>query len=843
VNASRPDLPSRTPLQTAFAPACRWLLLVALFASYPVALFVPMGAGFGLVFYIAAPTGVLLTLTGLAYLLLSPPRAGAAGRRRRTALVLTAVLWLYVILHIAAAVAGRSADLFRLADTLAMVVLPAFYALAPRGVRPQRLDRVLLVLWAVQVAHCGAQVWLGQEPVALAGNRNWAATLVAVLALWACYALRRVGGVRGGLDTPLLRLALQGMVLIISLGVVYACHCRATWLALALYAVAVFLLKPCSALGRVLLLTVLLVVGIGAVACYPERVGEMIRRDIRPPLFASSLRMVWDHPALGVGPGNFARDFVRYRSTAQKARAVAAPVTEHPHCEALDVALAAGLVAAFLWAVVLLGPLGLPTGRSMVRRLAHASLWLLVVHGFLDKTLVQPPTSILAVLFAGMLWRPWLHLRAAARRRPPRLAALRLPVAAVALLAGLYVAGRDLWQGQLFRRAYLAEAEGQRAEAAGSPDRARAAYHRAYAAYAQSTRVAPRNVRTHAYAGICANNKLRDPERALEHLRTAMRLGPDFAHLNGEAGLALGSLGRHEDAYAFFEREAQLFPFDIEPRQRLLLCAVATGRVSLLPAHHSRLLSNAVRKAWQSLGESQVHSLSLSLRAALAASRAREATEAANALLAPIESRMSEPPLSASVDGRVVDALRRAPFGRLDVDYWLELEGSRRAWVAGEGRSPEALATTGAAAAPGDEAAPRRLADLARMAGYTPAYLVPTAPSLRCRFMELRRGTERWLLDLVQAKAIPDATLASLLTQPALATGCGVRSGDLRGPWWRCRPTRCSSSSAPRPWGPWCGRPRQPVVSPSPSHPWWRGRSCRRPCQRNCRPGACLPTA
>jgi O-antigen ligase/tetratricopeptide (TPR) repeat protein len=739
-----------------------------------------MGTGFGLVFYIAAPTFALLTLAAMAYLAVTPVR-GPGGPLRTAGFAL--VLWLYVGLHLAAAAVGRTADLFRIADTAGMVVLAAFVAVAPRSVRPRRLDLLLLAFWGVQVLHCGVQALMGCEPVALAGNRNWAATLVAVLALWACHALRRAGGPRRGLDAPVHRFLLQGLVIAVSLAVVYACHCRATWVALALYALVVFLLKPCGWFGRGLLLAALLLVALGVVIAYPEKVGEMIERDIRLPLFANSLRMVRDHPVLGVGPGNFTRDFVAYRSTAQKARAAAAPVSDHPHCEPLNVALAAGVLAALLWAVVLGLPLGLPTGRSAARRLAHASLWLLLVHGLLDKPLVQPPTSILAVLFAGMLWRPWLRLRADGRRRPAALSALRLPVAAVAVLLGLYMAGRDLWQGVLFRRANLAEAEGQRLEAARQAERAGTACRRAYAAYEQSTRVAPRNVRTHAYAGICANNKLRDPQRALGHLRQAMSLEPDFAHLNGEAGLALGSLGRHEDAFPFFTREAQLFPFDIEPLQRLLLCAVATGRTGMLEPVHARLLANSVRKTWQTLGEEQARSLTLSFRVSLTTGRHDRALLVASALVAPADSQPAESPLYASLDRALVDALRLAPFGSLDTDYWQDLETTRRRWVR-SGSPPVPALAAGRREAAGPEAGTGslpRLVDTARLLGYAPACLQSPAPALAGRFVELRRAAERWLLDLERGEAIPDATLASLLTRPALASACGIRSEDLRG--------------------------------------------------------------
>jgi O-antigen ligase/tetratricopeptide (TPR) repeat protein len=777
-----PAAPPRGPtsIHQAFTPLLRWLVVAALFASYPVALFVPMGTGFSLVFHFAAPLFTVLTLVAAAHLAITPVQgAGHAAASRRLGFIL--VLWLYVALHLAAAAAGRTADWFRLADTAGMVVLAALFAVGPARLRPRRLDLFLLSLWCVQVVHCGLQALAHYEPVALAGNRNWAATLLAVLAPWACFALRRLGGPRRGMSAPLSRILLQGAVVVISLVIVYACHCRATWLGLALYALVMFMLKPCSWPKRVLLLAVLLAVATGAIISYPEKIARAIERDIRLPLYASTIRMVADHPYLGVGPGNFARDFVTYRSTAQKARAVAAPVTEHPHCELLDVGVAVGVLGALLWAFVFVTPLVLPTGNSPYRRLAHASLWVLVVHGMLDKTLVQPPTSVLAVVFAGLLWRPWIRLRADPRRRPAWLDTLRLPLAVAVLLLSLYVAGRDLWQGALFRRAYLAEAQGQYYEARGDAERARSTYARAYDAYVLSTRVAPRNVRSHAYAGICANNKLRDPERALRHIQNAMAIEPDFAHLNGEAGLALGTLGRHEEAFAFFARESQIFPFDVEPLQRLFLCAAVTNRLDLLAPLHAQLMATSSRKASVTLGAEELRSLGMTLRVALADDRPRDALAAANAIAQPLESGAVEPPLYGCLDRRLVEAIRLAPFGALDVDYWRQLEAARQRWVETCPRQPAdllALARTDGALAPEKVAT---LLDIARLAGYSPArLLLPQSPQ-GARFVELSRDADRWLLDLDRGVVLERSGLVSLYALPAVRDACGISSDDLRG--------------------------------------------------------------
>ena len=162
--------PGSTPLHRVFTPLVRWLVVAALFASYPVALLVPMGTRFSLSFHIATPLFAVLTLVATAYLAITPLQGhGPRGALRRLGVVL--VLWLYVALHIVAAVAGRTADLFRVTDTMGLVVLTVFLAVGPVRLLPRRLDLLLLWLWCAQVVHCGFQALAGYEPVALAGNR------------------------------------------------------------------------------------------------------------------------------------------------------------------------------------------------------------------------------------------------------------------------------------------------------------------------------------------------------------------------------------------------------------------------------------------------------------------------------------------------------------------------------------------------------------------------------------------------------------------------------------------------------------------------------------------------
>jgi hypothetical protein len=173
--------------------------------------------------------------------------------------------------------------------------------------------------------------------------------------------------------------------------------------------------------------------------------------------------------------------------------------------------------------------------------------------------------------------------------------------------------------------------------------------------------------------------------------------------------------------------------------------------------------------------------LALSYRVSLVTSRLPESLATANSIVAPTDSRPAEPPLYAHLARPLVEAVRLAPFGSLDSEYWQELEATRQRWMAAGCPPVPTLAVAARAPLSADAAASQRFLDTARFAGYTPACLLATEPHLSGRFVELRRGPEHWLLDLERGEAFPEVTLASLLTQAALAERCGVRSDALRG--------------------------------------------------------------
>jgi putative inorganic carbon (HCO3(-)) transporter len=113
---------------------------------------------------------------------------------------------------------------------------------------------------------------------------------------------------------------------------------------------------------------------------------------IRVQLWESSLRMIQDHPLLGVGMDNF---LYHYRSGYMLPEAVAEPNLSHPHNFVLTFWLQMGIagLAAFLWLLVTLVRMWHavwsmdpgPFERAAMAGVAGATVDM-VVHGLVDNS-------------------------------------------------------------------------------------------------------------------------------------------------------------------------------------------------------------------------------------------------------------------------------------------------------------------------------------------------------------------------------------------------------------------------------------------------------------------------
>lgn len=731
----------------------RCMSVALLFLALPVSLV--CGVGFlvsgTLRFFI--PTFTVLSVLVLPAVLLSPLHREGRGvavvsgwLSRYSHMTLIGVTVLIVL----------SSWIFRTAQTSAVIALlgmfavPWFYASCPRTLIPRRIPQILGVLWLIQVVHGYMQIGLGLEVVALAGNRNWAATLIIILAPWALLSLEPRARRRTKRNAQHFRILVALAIAGLSLPLVVLCHCRATWLMLAVYAFLFLLLPSCTRLARAVVIGLTAVLLMGVVVVKADRIVDMVTRDIRVPLYASTIRLVRDHPMFGVGAGNFRREFVEYRSLAHKARPNAATVTEHPHNELLHVAAQAGIPVAVIWALLLVPPLFLFRRRSPYWLSVHFTAWMVIGHGMLDKVLVQPPMSILGLVCVGLLWRPMLRLRWASDKRPQFVARALLPAGcALGALFSIFLIVREVRVSAVLRRASQAERAGD--------------YEHAYEAYASACAIDPKAIHPHAYAGICAINKLRDPKRALPHLIDARELESDFAHLNGEIGLTLGTMGRDGEALPFFVREAELFPFSVTAHQRLYVCGTGTGRIADLSRLHQRIGTLLVQRATLTLGEEELQSCARRVALGVRQERIGVALGAASELVSPFTIGGAEPSYSAlcAAVGRKPVRFQGRGFSTFDGAYWARMWEWHKIWRMAPPQSAVDVgdAFAGLESVPeGSHARAAELCRFARAAGYDALEICSGALCL----VEIRRGSDSALVDAASGRTWRDASLEML---------------------------------------------------------------------------------
>lgn len=586
-----------------------WLPAVLLLIAYPLALAVPAGAGISLRFHIELPVFFGLALFTL-WNLLCRQWGGVKQRfdlhehaaRRHTPVTVARVLQVGVVAVVvacfASAFASERMDAFAAVRSIGFFAIPIYFATCPRKWLWRPLPLCLAVVWVLNAAHGIAGLYLNSRMVALAGNRNWAAALIAALVPWVWLAIGWDGN-RARRNAAVRSRCLR-VCLIVGSGALAAILCwhaasRGVWIVLAAYLLIFQVAARFTGATRWAAVSLLVVaVSLGGWVAR-DRLVSAAAQDIRLPLWRATLSMIADHPVAGVGPGNFRRAYPGYRLQAHRDRAVAAPVTEHPHNQLLDVAATLGIPLALAWAVLLLLPLARRRKLSAHWQAIHFSACLLVGHAMLDKTLVQAPTDMLALMFLGLLWRPWLACRLRPGLGRPELRRVFYGFAIVLGLAAAFAGGQMLIAGWQHRRGILLQSDGKP--------------HDAYRAFARAATIMPRQLEADVFAGAIASRILRDPERAMQHFANVRRQEPDFGRVNGEIGLAMGRAGDHAGAYPFFKRDAALFPLDLDAQSRRLQNALILQRYDELDDLRKQVAAARVRTARRRLGETQFETL------------------------------------------------------------------------------------------------------------------------------------------------------------------------------------------------------------------------------------------
>jgi O-antigen ligase/tetratricopeptide (TPR) repeat protein len=744
------------------------------FFSYPLSFFIPVRLGIPLTTNLVLPSFFWLSLLGSVYLLVTPLRGMAPKNLPWSNLGPATLLRLGLALVLGGILAsawwGRTADFASVVRALGWFSIPVFVAVCPRRLLPRWLMSILGLLWLVQAGHGLWQTHVGFPVVGLAGNTNWFSPLVLALAPWAMLTVSKLvlrGEAWADLAWPR-RVLMSALVLAVGLLtflLVVQTHCRATAVVLSAYGFFFWVLPRFSRAGRWFLCAGMLLLGTYCALLSIDQLVEMNQRDIRIPCWTQTARMVLQHPVLGVGPGNFRREFASVRSVAQKARDVASEVTEHPHNEVLHVFAELGFPLGLLWCLLLLPLLWPPKKRTGIWGVIHFSACMFFGHALFDKVLVQPPDSLLAYYLLGLLWRPMLTVRACPQSRQPSWRPLILVILGLALGYSGFMGWRQLRNGWVLRRAVLFSEHNLPRQA--------------YEAYRLSAQIDPTDVRSHTLAGMYAINRLRNPQLALEHLQRAVALEPDYAHVNGQIALSLGTLGRHADALPFFEREAQLYPFSVEAHQQLYVCRLLSQAPQGVGELVQTLAVLRYRETVKRLGEFETRQTAVALQQAFSRGDAEKADALTASLLGTNSNFGFEPGYLRLAKRSGWKTPLQAEWSTHELNIWQQSCLWRRQVRASNVRTPEemvglfrSLAEEGRL--PEGQNPALALAMLARQAGYRVTLLATSAGISDT--LEIRTSAGSWLANSATGVLKADRVVEQLVQDAALATELGLRN-------------------------------------------------------------------
>ena len=517
------------------------------FCTYPIAL-IPYRLGGGDSYYMRLPALVVLTFLSVPILL-----TGLEHVQRRWRICLT-VLAVAVIINLL----RQPADWQRTIGFIGYLSVPLAMALYSRqaAFRWSRTVVVLAGLWLLLMIY-GFDA--RTEVVGITGNRNWMAICLLATAPWgaiAIYALCR------GLRRRAWRLAITAVAISPVLLLIHRCASRAAWVALVCYLLFVGLNRLRARVRLLVLALIVIIGGSGAIANH-ERIVQIVDKDIRIPVWETAAQLAADHPVTGVGPGRFVNVYAEYLTTSSyHRRAVASETIAHPHNEFLNIAANIGIPAALAWLIAILLLLRLPRGAPAYLQIAHFSAFVIYLHAMLDKPLVQPPSSIIALCCLGLLYGRCALVQATTagdQAGPATAGHITIQPAGPAGRWGpalfAVVVIFSLWHTiDMIRLGWMQRGAAHH-EFAGD-------YDRAFDCYDAVTRIAPRRIDGWYGCGAIAIEKFIDPKRALPYLEKAHALDPNYAHINRFLGQTYGTMRQLDIAVRYFARDCELHPFD-----------------------------------------------------------------------------------------------------------------------------------------------------------------------------------------------------------------------------------------------------------------------------------------
>ena len=400
------------------------------------------------------------------------------------------------------------------------------------------------------------------EPVGLAGNRNFAACFLA-MSLPIGVACAAAFGRQWMLAAAYAMLLLAALMVSESRGA-----------AMALVVVSLgWMLARLDGTKRWLLAGATIAVAAGLALLPPTQTAakRLWNSDVRPMIWLGAARTIGDAPIIGHGPGTFVQVYPAHRPPEYFDRPKSALVTDHAHNEFLEIAVETGALGVAAFVALLAVAAGaarkaVRNGRDDQLRVLAVGVTLgwsvLLAQNLVDINLFMPPNESLFWLMIG-----WLAAASAAADAGgltdkvfPLRPVARLVAGVVAALVLAFGVAKPAYANWIFRQGAVAQAAGDE--------------RRAFECFLRVVEVEPARVEAWRRVGLAAF-KLEKLDAAVAAFRSAHRLMPDYADLNGELGSLLAMKGDYAEAAKLLTRATELYPRDAKNFAKLALARLS----------------------------------------------------------------------------------------------------------------------------------------------------------------------------------------------------------------------------------------------------------------------------
>ena len=437
----------------------------------------------------------------------------------------------------------------------------------------------LLGLWDLTVS--GIQYHSGELVFGIAGNTNWNASLLLISLPFLARQLMKT--LRYFRFPFLPSLLISGTVSAYGIWIFGACASRGAAIALALTGLVFFYLRL-TPRGRVLFRYIALAAFLCSLLCIisfaSSAVQKIADREDRLVFYKATVWLIAEHPVFGVGGVSFENEFVRFKPEDYFSRMRNAPRTNHPHNDVLFMAASFGILGCLAWAWLVLYPLyqicrnGLETLAGEKKLLLFAFLCLLF-HAQLDLIFVSWPLNLIAFWLLGIFWKDAAEKDLSSA--PPAACKFYRFAASG---AGILIL---LWTGlSVCRSAYASHT----ANVIHNPDMS---LTEKLERINNSLHFAPHEYKAN-YSMMIAADKLGAPELSLA-LADAL-IGSyieNYAHVYGYRGGALVKLGRYDEAFEAYLKEAENYPLSMIPVYNLASISKLSGHPERIPSIEKEL--------------------------------------------------------------------------------------------------------------------------------------------------------------------------------------------------------------------------------------------------------------